>query len=359
MAEIEPMNKHKRQEQILERIRANARNGVLSTRVLADEFDVSEITVRRDLQNLADAGLIQRRHGGAIKPFTRSEGLRYVGILMVSYEGKFSNPFFNELLEGADSRLQALGYHPAFVKTFVEVSTKEQIQELSQTHSIDGLLILGGLDHETINVWKAVTPNVVVTPTAVGTHVDTVVVDSETSMRSMVNHLARLGHKRIGFVMGQELAERVPYRVRGYRAGIAAQGLVFDPDLLVESMHTIRRLPAEIGESGARRLMGLPNPPEAIMCSSDLIALGALRWLQSQGYSVPQDIAITGFDNLFDASIAYPPLTTVNVHKRLLGRLAAEQLHRRIENPGDPPLKIVTPTELVVRTSCGAQDSTN
>ena len=64
-------------------------------------------------------------------------------------------------------------------------------------------------------------------------------------------------------------------------------------------------------------------------------------------------MAVTGFDNVNDAGIAYPPLTTVHTHKHLLGRLAAEQLHRRIENPDDPPLKIVTPTELVSADRAG------
>lgn len=94
--------------------------------------------------------------------------------------------------------------------------------------------------------------------------------------------------------------------------------------------------------------------PDAIMCASDAIALGALQWLQANGYRIPDDVAVTGFDNIPDASLTYPPLTTVHLHKHLLGRLAAEQLHRCIEHPNDPPLIVVTPTSLVIRRSCGA-----
>jgi LacI family transcriptional regulator len=90
------------------------------------------------------------------------------------------------------------------------------------------------------------------------------------------------------------------------------------------------------------------------MCASDAIALGAMQWLQANGYNIPKDVAVTGFDNIPDAQLAYPPLTTVHLHKRLMGRLAAEQLHRCIECPDDPPLTVVTPTSLVVRSSCGA-----
>lgn len=348
------MNKQTRQAEILARISEQPPDQVLSTRALADEFAVSEITMRRDLQDLAAAGLIQRRHGGVAKLHTTAAALRNVGIIVVAYRGKFSNPFFNELLEGADSELEKLGYRTAFVKTFVDAGTPAQVQELSRLYTIDGLLVIGGFDAGQYALWKTLTPNIVAAPTIVNSVVDLVVIDSHHGMGLMVAHLVGLGHQRIGFIMGHEHAEQVDNRLPGYLAGLAAQGLTPDPALIVETVHSLERLPAKIGQSGAKKLMSLPTPPAAIMCSSDLIALSAMQWIQSHGYRVPEDVAVTGFDNIIDTSIAYPPLTTVHVHKSLLGRLAAEQLHRRIEHPTDPPLQIVTPTALVVRQSCGA-----
>ncbi|MCB0158564.1 MAG: DeoR/GlpR family transcriptional regulator [Caldilineaceae bacterium] len=348
------MNKQARQTQILARIGENPAESILSTRDLAEEFGVSEITMRRDLQELAVAGLIQRRHGGVIKPHAAPATLRNVGIIVVSYRGKFSNPFFNELLEGADSELEKLGYRSAFVKTFVDMSTPAQVQELSRLYTVDGLLVMGGFDLAKYQLWKTFTPNIVTLPTTVSSELDVVVIDSHHGMRMMVKHLAQLGHTRIGFIMGHEHAGRVDNRLPGYLAGIAEQGFATDPTIVYEAVHSLERLPAKIGQSGAQKLMSVANPPHAIMCSSDLIALSAMQWLQSHGYRVPDDVAVTGFDNIIDTSIAYPPLTTIHVHKRLLGRLAAEQLHRRIEHPDDPPLRIVTPTSLVIRRSCGA-----
>lgn len=351
---IVTMNKQARHSHILARIGADPAESALSTRDLADEFGVSEITMRRDLQELAAAGLIQRRHGGVIKPQTAPATLRNVGIIVVSYRGKFSNPFFNELLEGADSELETRGYRSAFVKTFVDVSTPAQVQELGRLYAVDGLLVIGGFDHAKYQLWKTLTPNIVTVPTTVSPELDVVAIDSHYGMRMMVKHLAELGHTRIGFIMGHEHTDRVDMRLPGYRAGIADHGFAHDPTIVYEAIHSLERLPTKIGQSGAQKLMGLAHPPDAIMCSSDLIALSAMQWLQSQGYRVPEDVAVTGFDNIIDSSIAYPPLTTIHVHKRLLGRLAAEQLQRRIEHPDDPPLRIVTPTSLVIRRSCGA-----
>ena len=109
-----------------------------------------------------------------------------------------------------------------------------------------------------------------------------------------------------------------------------------------------------IGHSGAQELMSLPKPPDAIVCASDLIAIGAMQWLHLHGRRVPDDVAVTGFDNITEASFAIPPLTTVHVHKQRMGELAAERVVRRIEDPDEIPLFIKTPTHLVVRQSCGS-----
>lgn len=348
------MRKQERLQRILERITVDKTGALLSTRVLAEEFEVSEITIRRDLQELSDAGLIHRRHGGVQPATARVNGIRYIGIIVVSFHGKYSHPFYNELLEGAQDGLEHLGYVPAFIKTFVEVNTSEQIQELSQLYPISGLLILGELNLESCERWRRFTPHVVSAPSVISPDVTAITYDGFQAMRALVGHLAELGHRRIGLIIGQSDPTQMDNRMRGYLAGVAEYGLAQDANLVSSVMHGLERLPARIGREGAERLMNLANPPDAIMCASDVIALGAMQWLQANGYAIPNDVAVTGFDNIPDAEIAYPPLTTVHLHKHLLGRLAAEHLHRRIEQPDDPSLTVFTPTSLVIRRSCGA-----
>jgi LacI family transcriptional regulator len=101
-------------------------------------------------------------------------------------------------------------------------------------------------------------------------------------------------------------------------------------------------------------LMEQHQPPDAIDCASDHIAIGAMQWLNQNGYRVPDDVAITGFDNIPGSEFTIPPLTTVHVHKELMGALAVERAIRQIENPGEVPLQITTPTSIVIRQSCGA-----
>ena len=101
--------------------------------------------------------------------------------------------------------------------------------------------------------------------------------------------------------------------------------------------------------------MAQDQRPDAILCASDRLAFGGMGWLQRNGFRVPKDIAVTGFDNIPDAEFGFSPLTTVDVHKGLMGELAAERLVQRIEKPDSRHLKIITPISLVARQSCGAR----
>lgn len=349
------MNKQERQTQILSIITEVNPEQLLSTRELAEEFNVSEITMRRDLQELADAGLIHRQHGGVSVPKVSLPTLTSIGILLVYDYGKFSNPFYNELLEGADSELHRLGHHLAFMKTITQANDAETIQEIVRQQPISGLLVVGTLDSALFDEWQRLVPQIVITLHKVNNSCDTVLFDGVGGMRKMVNHLRELGHKRIGFIVQHNIGENVDERLIGYQLGIQDFGLDDDPALVVEVESTIPRMPVKAGRDGAERMMALDNPPTAIMCMSDLIALGAMQWLQVNGYSIPDDVAVTGFDNIPDAEISYPSLTTVHVHKSYLGKLAIQQLHKRIENPDDPYISIMTPTSLVIRQSCGAK----
>jgi len=95
----------------------------------------------------------------------------------------------------------------------------------------------------------------------------------------------------------------------------------------------------------------LANPPDAILCASDLVAIGAIQWLHQHKLQVPEDVAVTGFDNIPESAFTAPSLTTVHVYKQLIGALAAERVVKRIENEDEIPLLIQTPTYLVIRRS--------
>lgn len=345
------MKKSERQLLILERAQDTAPQELLSTRDLAQQFAVSETTIRRDFQEMAEAGLIQRQYGGAYQSRAPQATIRgHVGVLLVSRIDKYRDPFYNMVLEGVDRALERLGYQIAFVKTLHEIDTTAQASQLLDAYAFNGLILLGTAGSESIRYLRQHFSPIVTMTDKHDIEDDLVLFDGRRGMRLMVKHLADLGHRRLGFIAGYD-----DIRYDGFLGGLAACGLDSAP-----SLHQILQpgpsgWTPDLGERGAKNLMALDRKPDAIVCASDRLAIGAMRWLQSSGYQVPHDIAVTGFDNIPDSDFTYPPLTTVHVHKVRMGEIAAERIAKRIEDPDDLFLKITTPVSLVLRQSCGSQ----
>ena len=183
-----------------------------------------------------------------------------------------------------------------------------------------------------------------------GPDLDTITFDGYRGMSEMINHLVELGYCRLGFITGL-----YDLRQKAYIDRVKAHGLPDDNDLCVVLPFGLDGWTPELGQLGAEKLMQLPDPPDAIVCASDRIAMGAIQWLHQHNLRVPDDIAVTGFDNLAESAFTVPPLTTVHVYKQLMGELAAQRAVKRIENEHEVPLFIQTPTHLVIRQSCGSE----
>ncbi len=345
------MKKEQRQQRIVQLIENSNGQRLLGTRELAEQFGVSEMTVRRDLQELSRDGLLQRQHGGAF-PLRQEMGLRKdVGIVLASRTGKYSDPFFNALLEGVDRKLEELGYHIAYINTRAEVNTAAQARDLLRATAVSGIILVGPpLGVESTEYLKANMRALVGTIEGLGSGYDVVTFDGYDGIRGMIDHLAAFKLKRLAFITGQHDTRRA-----GFIDGIKAHGFADDPALCLTLPFGLDGWTPELGRTGAEQLMQLPNPPDAIVCASDLIAIGAIQWLHQHNYRVPDDIAVTGFDDITKSAFTVPSLTTVHVHKQLIGELAAERVVKRIENEHEIPLFIQTPTLLVIRQSCGSE----
>jgi LacI family transcriptional regulator len=347
------MNKQHRHNLVVEMLEKDGADRVVSTRELAERLGVSEMTIRRDLHELVQDGLIQRVHGGARlhrrparSPVQRGE----VGILLVSRRDKYTDPFFNEVLQGAERKLQESGYRTAYIFSYVDVHTREQARDLLHNYSADGIILIGTHPAESVEYLKENTKVLVSTTSSLGPEHDAILMDERTGIRSLVDHLATLGRQRLGFITGY-----YDSRERGFTEGIQANNLPDGRELRVALAEgSFEDWTPELGHDSAAILMNQKNPPDALVCASDRLAIGAMQWLHQNGFQVPEDVAVTGFDNITGSEFTIPPLTTVHVHKRLIGALAAERVVRRIENPDEIPLHIVTPTSVIIRQSCGA-----
>lgn len=345
------MNKEERQSRIVQLLEQSDNDQILGTREIAETLGVSEITVRRDLQELSQEGLIQRRHGGAGPARRKDSGpLKEVGFVLVSRNNKYGDPFFNAVLEGAEQKLQGLGYRIAYINTQSEIMSAARASDVFQATSVGGVILAGtALGSEAIGYLKQHIRALVVTGGTIGPGYDEITFDGYNGMRQMVKHLVERGYRRLGYVTGHP-----DPRQEGFLNGVRTHGLSDDPALCVAVPDDyLDGWTPELGYRGVQQLMQLAEPPDAIVCASDRLAIGVIQWLHQHGVRVPKDVAVTGFDNIAESAFTIPPLTTLHVHKQLIGSLAAERVVRRIENENEIPLSIKTPTELIIRSSTG------
>jgi LacI family transcriptional regulator len=161
-------------------------------------------------------------------------------------------------------------------------------------------------------------------------------------------HLIELGHKRIGHITGSMDLGCAVDRLAGYQSALKTHHLEEDPELVYEGDFA-----QPDGYVGALALLDLPTPPTAIFAANDVMAMGVMDAVRSRGLRVPEDISIVGFDDIPQASLVRPALTTINQPLEKMGRVATQILLNMLDNPENQKTRIELPTHLVTRESCG------
>jgi DNA-binding LacI/PurR family transcriptional regulator len=164
----------------------------------------------------------------------------------------------------------------------------------------------------------------------------------------LVGWLIERGHRRIAFIAGKTCWPMIEQRHLGYRDALTAAGLPADADLEVfQGMWDV-----DTGAPLAQSLVTIPDPPTAIVCANDLLALGAMHQLRDHGLSIPADVAVVGFNDFDFSAYLDPPLTTVRIPGYEIGRVAAERLIDALERPLETDSEnVVLPVEIVLRGS--------
>jgi LacI family transcriptional regulator, galactose operon repressor len=261
-----------------------------------------------------------------------------------------ADAFLPTFLQGVTASIHERGYL-LVLQMEEDVPSYEAYARLIREQQVDGLILSGPhaddpvvarLMHEKLPLILHGQLNGYVFPC--------VDVDNQAGAYQAVTHLIGLGHRSIGFISNAPLAYAGAHeRFAGYRHALAEHDIPLNDDLVC----TAAFLP-EAGRGAMEQLLSLPQRPTAVFAASDVIALGAMSAIQAAGLAIPDDMAVVGFDDIFLAAYAQPPLTTVRVPAYGLGWTAAELLIALIE--GDHEVSSVTlETELVIRDSCGAR----
>ncbi len=170
--------------------------------------------------------------------------------------------------------------------------------------------------------------------------------------RTATDRLLRSGHRRIGLINGQTGIEAASDRLRGYRLALASKDIALDLDLVIAG-----NWQPNSGYDGTRSLMALPDPPTAIFCANDLMALGCLEALKDLGLTVPHDVAVIGFDDREVSQYTRPPLTTLILPHYEMGAAAAEYLIDHVGGLPARPEQMKIECLMVERSSIGPEQN--
>lgn len=185
------------------------------------------------------------------------------------------------------------------------------------------------------------------------TNADHVVIDNIAAAAAATEHLVELGHRRIALIGPHlEPKSRKPNgRLAGHARSLKAAGIRYDASLVINAP-TYHRAD---GYQAMQQLLDLPEPPTAVFCLSDLLAVGARHAAWDRGVDVPGSLSLVGFDDIEEASYANPALTTVRPDKAAIARHALELIKDRIDGgAGDEPRTVIAGHDLVVRDSTAA-----
>lgn len=271
-----------------------------------------------------------------------------IGLVLGEGQKRLSaDAFLPTFLQGVTASVHRRGYL-LVLQMAEDVPSHEAYVQLIREQQVDGLILSGPRSDDPLLIELAEDRFPLILHGRLQECVlPCVDVDNLAGGYQATTHLIGLGHRRIGFVSNAPLSySGTQDRFAGYRQALAEHDIPLEKELV----RTAAFLP-ETGQAAMEELLGLPQRPTAVFVASDVVALGAMSAIQKAGLTIPDDVAIVGFDDIFLAAHTQPALTTVRVPAYGLGWTAAEVLISVIE--GDEVSSVTLETELVVRDSCG------
>lgn len=273
-----------------------------------------------------------------------------LGLALPAMPGRLADPALAEVLASLADSATERGYQLLLAAPDGERSGTELCRSLARTGRVDGLVLLDMQvgDERAAALCELDFPHVCAGPAPDGCSSSSVVVDGADAAAQAVRHLLGLRHNRIGMIqLPSDLAETEP-RYLGYVETLQAAGVEADPQLVVEAG---RR--EEDGYQAMQELLGLPDPPTAVLACSDELALGAMHALYDASHDVGGDVSLVAFDDTPIAAHTHPPLTALRQPRAKVGMQLAHLLIEAIEQRESPPQHVVLNARLIVRKSTG------
>jgi LacI family transcriptional regulator len=321
---------------------------------VARAANVSTQTVSRAINNKTEIRPETREHVLAVaeqlgyQPNSLARGLATdrtatLGIVVPD----IANPFFVEVIRGAEDLALEHDYNIFLCNTVENQAREAAVLNLLEQKRVDGVVLCSSCltDEELAPLVMRQRAVALVNRQWLPGTVGAASSDAEQGMRLAVEHLLACGRRRIGFLGHLENTYGRRARRIGYVTTLEAYGLPVDPALIGSCMPYLAE-----GQATARYLLQANPDLDGLVCHNDLVALGALQACRELGIRVPDDVAISGFDDIPLAALVSPALTTLRVPSGQLGRRAVQMIFDHLDGRQTPAEVIFTP-ELVVRQS--------
>ena len=337
--------------------RKNRRHASASIHDVARRARVSIATVSRVVNHIStvDPDLAKRVWKAVEEvgylPNTQARALvsgrsRILGLIV----SEITNPFFPELVQQFENLAVAQGYEVMIGSTNYDVARTEALIRRMLQRNVDGVAVMT-FGIEEAQVQKLVEHEFPLVFADAGPELPNVrvlKVNYGEGIREAVQHLAALGHRKIGFISGPLRMRTAMTRRDAFRKSMSQLGLGVPGGYIAEGDHTM-----EGGKAAMERLMAQAELPTAVICSNDMTAIGVLHALDETTHKVPADISVVGFDDIRLAQFMLPPLTTVRMSCKDLAEAAVQALRAGIEpdHPQSSQKEWPIATHLVVRRS--------
>ena len=362
-------------EQIEKDIKRKIKEGILSIgdsvgshSELSKEYSVSIITVKKALSNLVNDGILYTRVGKGTYVSEKQEKRldlsihKSIGLVLRDLK----HAFFSMIVHGVEER----GYELGFNLLLSSSSNKIEKEEAQINHfrdlGVDGLIIASlALEYKATDYIKKLHNENF--PYVMVSYIHDpdywfVGVNNEQGGYLATEHLIKLGHKSIGYLHAGKGNLLSDVRKNGYYRALTEYDMAFDSKLIFDlTDYATDSTPDRfrMGYEFGKQFKNLSKKPDALFMYSDLTALGFEQAANEVGISIPDDVAIVGFDDIESAKYSSVPLTTIHQPADKIGRLAIDVIQKRINGREDIGNRNILPPSLVVRESCGAKRNIN
>ena len=317
-------------------------NPATASRALREE--TRHLVNARTVQRVLDAAAALGYRPNPMARSLKTNKSMSVGVIIPD----LTNPLFPPIVRGIEEVLAPAGYTSLVVNTDNDPGHESVVVESLRARLVDGFIFATArVEHPLIERLAAHVPLVLVNRVLGDVRLPSVVGDEQAGITAALQHLAALGHQRIGHLAGPQWTSTGQTRLRAFRTGMTALGL--DPSAVVQCTNWQEA-------EGARALAALlADHPEvtAVVAGNDLIALGCYDHLAAVGATCPTDVSIVGFNDMPFVDKVRPALTTVALPLHEIGAAGARLLLERIVDPTGPIRELLLAPTLKVRASTG------